>query len=218
MSVESSDAKGRYVIAKEQIEEGRLIMRYLGVVTDTDPQNAHTFSLVVNGKDVFIDGATACGAAAYVASSLSPNASSVREALDGEARVSIVSIKPIAVDEEITIFYLGKKPSLTQLKQLEKHRYVSIREYDNSCTNRSFVCCNRTVWAPANDHKRGSSICSECSKLAEHPVGFCTQWCFDQHIYAISTGDAELTIATSARRRAHNVKTYHFGNPEYHSD
>jgi hypothetical protein len=57
VSVESSDAKGRYVIAKEAIEGDRLLMRYIGVVTDTDPQNAHTFQVKVNGKEVFIDGA-----------------------------------------------------------------------------------------------------------------------------------------------------------------
>jgi len=44
------------------------------------------------------------------ASSLWPNADAVRETLDGEAGVSIMSNKPIAVDEEITIFYLGKEP------------------------------------------------------------------------------------------------------------
>jgi hypothetical protein len=75
LSVESSDTKGRYVIAKEPIEDGRLIMRYLSVVTDVDPKNAHTFKLVVNGEQVYIDGGgEACGTSAFIASSMSPNA------------------------------------------------------------------------------------------------------------------------------------------------
>jgi len=102
-----------------------------------------------------------------------------------------------------------------QANKLRKHRYANIKEYDHSGINRSFVRCNRSVWAPATGHKRGSNICSECNVFAKQPVGFCTPWCFDQYIYAISTGDEEHTAATSARRKAHNTKTYQFGNPEY---
>ena len=163
------------------------------------------------GKAVYIDGGTeACGTAAYISSSLWPNADAVRETLDGEVGISIVSSKPIAVDEEITIFYLGKEPVPSKLKILKVHRYVSIKDYDKSGVNRSFVCCNRTVWPPANGHKPTSHICSECSRLAKQPVGYCCQWCFDQHIYALCKGDKDQIAATSARRKAHNTKTYQF--------
>ena len=106
-------------------------------------------------------------------------------------------------------------PTFEEIRQnitkiLKVHRYVSIKDYDKSGVNRSFVCCNRTVWPPANGHKPTSHICSECSRLAKQPVGYCCKWCFDQHIYALCKGDKDQIAATSARRKAHNTKTYQF--------
>lgn len=217
LSIENEEGKGLGVkncFQSVPFEDGvqTCVGEYRGVVTAQRPSSAYVMGHEVNGKQVYVDAADQGSIVSFVnMNSTNPNCEIIHKRVEGVIRFFLFTLREIDKDEFLSYSYFGniknqkKHQELSKLHVRKARAPIALRKIAGKSHGTTYVCSNRTAYAPSGGHVVQTLLCQQCSEAEQYPVAYCTQFCHDMHVFALTNNDPLLIEQTKPKKNRPNA-------------